>query len=431
MDYQRFYKQLFQPIEERIGHVDEASIVAIIGFDCGGPITLCTVGRGRESFVTYVTCELAVRDEQQPAECGRYEIMMTCDDERWAHKILTKIGQMSLESAFAHGHTIDVGPVVGADCPLQGLVVEEFARVAIDGQSYGILYFHGVTRSELEFAMESGTDQLLARLRRADIYPHTSIHRKESVETAASTSRRSQPPLALSVPLSRFTPRVGGGSAFSFGETMKPTAQLKRIAALAISIILVLLVIHFYGAQLGLGFALVDHFLPGVVSSQSLKRAVMHPESNDAYSAYQRLGQRRSEVAHDIALQQVSSIDDYLWMNAAHYLGCIGDSASIPYLIKALRHTAWRSDEERRQLLVKLTSEDFGTDFTKWQQWWLSQHPDFKIDWESHLGFHPRLQHEKSPNQPHAANSRHPGQWRLEGLGMAAVADAERWTETV
>ena len=61
MDYQRFYKQLFQPIEERIGHVDEASIMAIIGFDCGGPVTLCTVGRGREQFVTYVTCELSVR----------------------------------------------------------------------------------------------------------------------------------------------------------------------------------------------------------------------------------------------------------------------------------------------------------------------------------------------------------------------------------
>jgi hypothetical protein len=28
------------------------------------------------------------------------------------------------------------------------------------------------------------------------------------------TSRRSQPPLALAVPLSRFTSRVGGGSAF-------------------------------------------------------------------------------------------------------------------------------------------------------------------------------------------------------------------------
>src|SRR5437773_9867029 len=103
MDYQQFYKQLFQPIEERIGHVDEASIMAIIGFDCGGPVTLCTVGYRREQFVTYVTCELAVRDEQQPAEFGRYEVMMTCDDEAWARKILTKIGQMSLDGVFANG----------------------------------------------------------------------------------------------------------------------------------------------------------------------------------------------------------------------------------------------------------------------------------------------------------------------------------------
>jgi hypothetical protein len=185
MDYNRFYKQLFQPIEERIGHVDEASIMAIIGFDCGGPVTLCTVGYGREQFVTYITCELSVRDEQQPAEFGRYEVMMTCDDEAWARKILTKIGQMSLEGVFEHGHTVDIGQIVGPDYPLQGLVVEEFARVTVDGRGYGILRFHGVTRSELEFAMESGTDELLERLGRAGVYPRTSIHRRESVETAA------------------------------------------------------------------------------------------------------------------------------------------------------------------------------------------------------------------------------------------------------
>ena len=185
MDYQRFYKQLFQPIEERIGHVDEATIMAIIGFDCGGPVTLCTVGYGWEEFVTYVTCELSVRDEQKPAEFGRYEVMITCDDEAWARKILTKIGQMSLETVFEHGHTVDIGQIVGADCPLQGLVVEEFARVTVDGRSHGILRFHGVTRSELEFAMESGSDELLERLGRAGIYPRTSIHRRESSETAA------------------------------------------------------------------------------------------------------------------------------------------------------------------------------------------------------------------------------------------------------
>jgi len=185
MNYQRFYKQLFQPIEERIGPVDEATHIAIIGFDCGGPVNLCTVGYGREPFVTYVTCELAVRETQKPATFGQYEVMMTCDDKAWARKILTKIGAMALDNAFGHGHTVDIGQVVGADFPLQGLVVEEFARVAIDGSGYGILRFHGVTRSELAFAMEFGTDKLIERLGSSGIYPHTSIHRRRSIETAA------------------------------------------------------------------------------------------------------------------------------------------------------------------------------------------------------------------------------------------------------
>ena len=93
MDYNRFYKQLFQPIEERIGPVDEATIMAIIGFDCGGPVSLCTVGRARVPFVLMSPCELAVREEQQPAEFGRYECydltcFLTTRPSFWARKIL-------------------------------------------------------------------------------------------------------------------------------------------------------------------------------------------------------------------------------------------------------------------------------------------------------------------------------------------------------
>ena len=110
---------------------------------------------------------------------------MTCDDEDWARKILTQMGHMSFDDVFAHGHTVDIGQVAGAGCPLQGLVVEEFARVTIDGRSFGILCFHGVTRSELEFAMKFGADELLKRLRQAGVYPRTSINRTESVVTLA------------------------------------------------------------------------------------------------------------------------------------------------------------------------------------------------------------------------------------------------------
>ena len=111
--------------------------------------------------------------------------MMTSDDRKWTHMMLTKIGRMSLESALGHGHTIDISQVVESDCPVQGLVVEEFARVTIDGHGYSILRVHGVTRSELEFAVGMGTDKLLEKLKRAGVYPHTSIHRKESIDTTA------------------------------------------------------------------------------------------------------------------------------------------------------------------------------------------------------------------------------------------------------
>ena len=186
MDYERFYRQLFKPIEERIGPLDKSGIMAIIGFDCGGPISLSTIGREkRKKFVAYVTCELACRKEQQPASFGRFEFMMTCDDRDWAHDILTKLGQMSLESAFDHGHTVDISRIVPRSCPLKGLITEEYARVRIGRKSFGIMQVHGITRAELDFARRFGADKLLDALRHARIYPRTSPKRKESVEEPA------------------------------------------------------------------------------------------------------------------------------------------------------------------------------------------------------------------------------------------------------
>jgi hypothetical protein len=171
---------------------------------------------------------------------------------------------------------------------------------------------------------------------------------------------------------------------------MKVTAKSRRRIVLMIVAVIGLVVIHFWGAQLGWIGYFADRRLPGIVSSQSYKRAVMHPESNDAYSAYGKLAERRSKVAYQIALRHLSSTDDYLWMNAARYLGAIGEPASVLYLIKALRHTASHGDEQRSESLYRLTGEDFGTDFVKWHQWWVSKHPDFQIDWASDLGPSPR-----------------------------------------
>jgi hypothetical protein len=180
MNYHQFYETLFTPIEERIGPIDENTILAIIGYGAGGPVNLSTVGYGREPFVTYVTCELAVRGDQRPAECGRFELMMTCDDEAWARNVLTGIGEMSLELVLGHGHSVDIESLVGPDFPLQGLAIEEFARVSVEGSDFGILRLHGLTRPELDFAIEFGVDELIERLKSAHVYPRTSVRRTES-----------------------------------------------------------------------------------------------------------------------------------------------------------------------------------------------------------------------------------------------------------
>jgi hypothetical protein len=87
----------------------------------------------------------------------------------------------------------------------------------------------------------------------------------------------------------------------------------------------------------------------------------------------------------------LQSQEDYIWLNAALYTGACGRQEAVPYLIKALRHTAWRSDAKTVATLRELTGQNFGNDFSTWQAWWISQHPAESFDWTSSLGFQPRL----------------------------------------
>jgi hypothetical protein len=184
MDYQAFYSQLFEPVAAEYGALDPQTRTAVIGFDAGGPVSYRTVGADQqEPFVTCVTCELAVRSDQQPSTVGTYELLMTCNDESWCSSTLTDIAAMSLETAFDHGHTLDIGGWVGSDYPLQGIAFEQFAAVSYEGRNYGILRCHGIAREELVFAQQHSVDQLLERLRIAGIYPKTNVDRSSITVT--------------------------------------------------------------------------------------------------------------------------------------------------------------------------------------------------------------------------------------------------------
>ena len=182
MNYDVFYTQLFDPIAERFGAFDTKGIFHIIGFDCGGPLNFSTIGYTQKlDFVTYVSCELAVRAEQIPSSHGRFEFMCHSNDEDWVSIVLTSIGSSSFEASFDHLHTIDVSGILPEGALLTGAVIEKFSTTVVNSEEFSILRVHGVTSQELEFARENGADILLDHLKSKGVYPNTDIKRKTTI----------------------------------------------------------------------------------------------------------------------------------------------------------------------------------------------------------------------------------------------------------
>jgi hypothetical protein len=133
---------------------------------------------------------------------------------------------------------------------------------------------------------------------------------------------------------------------------------------------------------------ILGHF--GLVSSS---RLVGNLGTNDPDTIRQSLGaldDNRDPAGIAAAIPLLKSDDDYVWLNAALYLGSFGKTESIPYLIKGLRHTAYRSAPDMVNDLRSMTGQSFGQNYRAGHDWWTSQHHGNDIDFDTHLGPMPR-----------------------------------------
>lgn len=136
---------------------------------------------------------------------------------------------------------------------------------------------------------------------------------------------------------------------------------------------------------------LIEHQYPGIIPASSYARSLYSSDRDTVMSGFYHLTKRANPIAVPRAIELLTHDDDYIWLNAALYLGACKRQEAVPYLIKALRHSAWRSDLATAEYLHNITGADFCTDFARWQQWWLAGHPESQFDWDSHLGSMPRL----------------------------------------
>jgi hypothetical protein len=176
-EYKDFYDKLFTPIEAEYGVLDADTIVAIIGFDVGGPLNLCSI----ENQNLYISCELCCRDDQKPASFGNYELMVVgANIEQWARSIMSDIGRMSLETAFDHHHTLDISPWLETDTSIEGVIFEKHSSIEYKGKTFGVMRVIGITRPELQVCFKKGVDSCLRNLKKAGVYPFTILDRKST-----------------------------------------------------------------------------------------------------------------------------------------------------------------------------------------------------------------------------------------------------------
>jgi len=175
-----FYDRLLAPAVEMYGPVKNI-LRAIVGFDAGGPVATCVLSdAGEESMTAYVTCELAAREAQQPGGAGRFELLTVCDDRLWAGKVLSLVGQTSMNTALDDGHTVDLSPALKDPGMLDAVMLEKFSQSHIDGNDYCILRCVGISGHELAFARQAGIEALRQKLMAAGVYATTRC-RRESV----------------------------------------------------------------------------------------------------------------------------------------------------------------------------------------------------------------------------------------------------------
>ena len=136
MNYEEFYKVLFEPLVEKFGDIDDETITSVIGFSAGGPVSLSTI---REQNI-YVSCELSCYPDQRLSSEGlRYEFFSNSGySEDWYRSVFTALGSLSFQSELGDGHRVATTGLIDGDEAVDEIQLKLFSKSDINGSSYGL-----------------------------------------------------------------------------------------------------------------------------------------------------------------------------------------------------------------------------------------------------------------------------------------------------
>jgi len=194
-EWERHYELKKRGLEKVLGEMYELVGHAIIPFQIGGAVDMyyfpnCVDGTG------FATMELIEPDGSgpRPSRIGTYELVAFTKHrigdkadkdafEQMARRmcgILTTVGHYAHEAKLTPRETAEV-PVDG-DKPHCCLMFDEYRKPGVDfmigSRKHGLLLVMEVFRSEMEYAMNNGTQIVLDKLKERGYYPYSDLDRE-------------------------------------------------------------------------------------------------------------------------------------------------------------------------------------------------------------------------------------------------------------
>ncbi|NMC21830.1 MAG: suppressor of fused domain protein [Thermogutta sp.] len=166
-DWQRVWDARMAGLERHFGKCDQTVLHAAIpfefGLNMGGSPDVVMFSRYTTGKL-YVTAGL-IGSGQKPNSRGNYELAVVHQgDEDWGVGIICRLAYYTLDNVIDHGQTMDVAEATPEGSTIAALLFKRIADFEVLGKPANVICCIGITKDELEYALEQGTAKLFQRL---------------------------------------------------------------------------------------------------------------------------------------------------------------------------------------------------------------------------------------------------------------------------
>ena len=123
----------------------------------------------------YVTVDLTGKPGASYAD---YELMICHrSDQDWGPNAISRLAAYTQEAYIAAGESMDIDQATPPESAIKAFLFDTYATFTLFGRANELRLCIGITKPELEFKIEHGSDKLLALLKSHGVYPFTDLER--------------------------------------------------------------------------------------------------------------------------------------------------------------------------------------------------------------------------------------------------------------